>query len=179
MKKKIIIISGSPRKGGNSDILCDEFAKGASEVGYEVEKIRIAERQISFCTACYACKENHKCIQKDDMAEILDKMVNADVIVLATPVYFYTMCAQMKAFIDRTLPRYTEIIGKDFYYIATMADTDNAAMDRTFEGLRGFSIECLYGTKEKGVIYGSGAWQLGDIQRTAAMKQAYEMGKRV
>jgi multimeric flavodoxin WrbA len=179
MKKKILIISASPRKGGNSDILCDEFAKAAAETGNEVEKIRLAEKRISYCAACYACKENHRCVQKDDMEEILDKMVNADVIVLATPVYFYTMCAQMKTLIDRTLPRHTEIIDKEFYYIATMADTDNAAMERTFEGIRGFTDQCLYGTSEKGVIFGSGAWQLGDIRRTAAIKQAYEMGKRI
>jgi multimeric flavodoxin WrbA len=179
MKKRVLIISGSPRKGGNSDILCDEFAGGASEAGNETEKIRIAEKKIGYCTACYACKENHRCIQNDDMEEILDKMVNADVIVLATPVYFYTMCAQMKTLIDRTLPCYTEIVGKDFYYIATMADTDNTAMDRTFDGLRAFSVECLYGANEKGTIYGSGAWQFGDIQRTAAIKQAYEMGRRI
>lgn len=177
--KKVIILSASPRKGGNSDTLCDEFARGASEAGNNVEKIRIAERKIGYCTACYACKKNHECVQKDDMAEILNKMIDADVIVLATPVYFYTMCAQMKTLIDRTLPRYTEISGKEFYYIATMADTDNGAMDRTFEGLRGFSIECLNGAEEKGVIIGSGAWQLGDIQHTAVMKQAYEMGKRL
>jgi multimeric flavodoxin WrbA len=177
--KKVLILSGSPRKGGNSDTLCDEFARGASEAGHSVEKIRLSEKRIGYCTACYACKGNHRCVQKDDMGEILDKMVDADVIVLATPVYFYTMCAQMKTLIDRTLPRYTEIIGKEFYYIATMADTDNTAMERTFDGIRGFTIECLYGAVEKGVIFGSGAWQLGDIQRTAALKQAIDMGKRV
>jgi multimeric flavodoxin WrbA len=177
--KKVLVLSASPRKGGNSDTLCDEFAGGAPEAGNEVEKIRVADKNIGYCTACYACKENHRCIQNDDMAGILDKMVDADVIALATPVYFYTMCAQMKTLIDRTLPRYAEIIGKDFYYIATMADTDNAAMDKTFDGLRAFSIECLSGTNEKGVIYGSGAWQIGDIQHTAAMKQAYEMGRRI
>jgi multimeric flavodoxin WrbA len=177
--KKTLILSASPRIGGNSDALCDEFAKGVSEAGNPVEKIRIADRKIGFCIACYACKETHECKQQDDMAEILNKMINADVIVLATPVYFYTMRAQMKTLIDRTLPRYTEMMNKEFYYIATMADTDNSAMDRTFEGLRGFAMECLYGAKENGVIYGSGAWQIGDVQKTAAMKKAYEMGKKV
>jgi multimeric flavodoxin WrbA len=177
--KNVLILSASPREGGNSDTLCDEFARGALENGNRTEKIRIADKEIGFCIACYACKETRKCVRNDDMAEILEKMIAADVIVFATPVYFYTMCAQMKTLIDRTLPRYTEIANKDFYHIATMADADNSAMDRTFEGLRGFSVECLYGAKEKGVIYGSGAWRLGDIQHTAAMKQAYEMGKRV
>jgi multimeric flavodoxin WrbA len=177
--KKVLILSASPREGGNSDTLCDEFARGAVENGNRAEKIRLTDKTIGYCVACYACKETHKCAQEDDMAGILEKMVNADVIVLATPVYFYTMCAQMKTLIDRTLPRYTEIMDKDFYFIATMADTDNSAMDRTFDGLRGFSAECLRGAREKGVIYGSGAWQLGDIRHTAAMKQAYEMGRAV
>jgi multimeric flavodoxin WrbA len=177
--KKVLILSASPRKGGNSDTLCDEFSTGAVEAGNSVEKIRVADKKIGYCVACYACKESGKCAQNDDMGEVLEKMLAADVIVLATPVYFYTMCAQMKTLIDRTLPRYTEIIGKEFYYIAAMADTDDKAMDRTFDGLRGFSLDCLYGAKEKGVIYGSGAWQLGDVQRTAAMKQAYEMGNKV
>lgn len=177
--KKVLVLSASPRKGGNSDILCDEFIRGAAEAGNTAEKIRIAEKQIGYCTACYGCSETHECIQNDDMKSILDKMLVADVIVLATPVYFYTMCAQMKTFIDRTLPCYEEISGKDFYYIATMADTDSAAMDRTFEGLRGFSLECLTGTREKGVIYGSNTWEAGDVKGTAAMKQAYAMGKKV
>ncbi|MDR1542279.1 MAG: flavodoxin family protein [Clostridiales bacterium] len=177
--KNVLVISSSPRKGGNSDTLCDEFVRGAEESGNIAEKIRIADKNIGYCVACYACKETRECARKDDMERILEKMVDADIIVLSTPVYFYTMCAQMKTFIDRTLPRYTEIMEKDFYFIATMADTDNHAMDRTFDGLRGFSSECLYGAKEKGAIYGSGAWQLGDIRQTAAMKQAYEMGRQI
>ncbi len=72
MKKRVLLLSASPRKGGNSDTLCDEFARGASEAGNNVEKIRIAERKIGYCTACYACKKNHECVQKDDMAEVLN-----------------------------------------------------------------------------------------------------------
>jgi multimeric flavodoxin WrbA len=177
--KDVLIISSSPRIGGNSDTLCNEFARGCTEVGNSVDKISVSNKKIGYCTACYACKETSKCILADDMEGILDKMVSADIIVLVTPVYFYTMCAQMKTVIDRTLPRYTEIANKDFYFIVTMADSDKQAMERTLEGLRGFSAECLYGAKEKGVIYGSGIWQLGDVLGSGAMKQAYEMGKRV
>ena len=113
------------------------------------------------------------------MAEILDKMVDADVIVLATPVYFYTMDAQMKTLIDRTVPRYTEIQNKDFYFIVAAADTEQKMMDRTIEGFRGFTQDCLTGAREKGIIYGPGAWQAGEIKGTPAMKQAYEMGRNV
>ena len=117
--------------------------------------------------------------KKDEMAEILDKMVDADVIVLATPVYFYTMDAQMKTLIDRTVPRYTEIQNKDFYFIVAAADTEQKMMDRTIEGFRGFTQDCLTGAREKGIIYGTGAWQAGEIKGTPAMKQAYEMGRNI
>jgi len=112
------------------------------------------------------------------MAEVLEKMIAADAIVMATPVYFYTMNGQMKTLIDRTCSRYTEIIDKDFYFIATAADDNKQAMERTFEGLRRFTF-CLEGAKEKGIIYGTGAWNIGDIKGSKAMEQAYEMGKAV
>ena len=95
--KTILILSASPRKGGNSDLLCDQFAKGAAEAGHKVEKVRLAEKKIGYCTGCYACQKLHKCVQKDDANELVEKMLAADVIVLATPVYFYSMDAQLKA----------------------------------------------------------------------------------
>jgi multimeric flavodoxin WrbA len=143
-----------------------------------VEKVVLAEKKIGYCTGCYACQRTGKCAQKDDMAQILDSMAAADVIVLATPVYFYTMCAQMKTVIDRTVAKYTEITNKEFYFIATAADGRKAALERTMEGFRGFT-SCLPGAKEKGAIYGTGAWNMGDIEGSRAMKQAYEMGKAV
>ena len=98
-------------------MLCNRFAEGAKESGNNVEKIFLASKNIGYCKGCGVCNNTHKCIQNDDMKEILDKMVNADVIVLATPVYFYSVSGQMKCFIDRTVPRYTEIKNKDFYFI--------------------------------------------------------------
>jgi multimeric flavodoxin WrbA len=112
------------------------------------------------------------------MAEVLEKMIAADVIMMATPVYFYTMNAQMKTLIDRTCPRYTEISNKEMYFIVTAADDRKQAMERTLEGFRGFT-SLLSGAKEKGIIYGTGAWHLGDIKTSRAMAQAYEMGKTV
>jgi multimeric flavodoxin WrbA len=179
MSKHVLVISASPRKGGNSDSLCDEFIRGVQESGNQAEKIFLASRKIGYCIGCGVCNTTHKCVQKDEMAEILDKMVDADVIVLATPVYFYTMDAQMKTLIDRTVPRYTEIQNKDFYFIVAAADTEQKMMDRTIEGFRGFTQDCLTGAREKGIIYGTGAWQAGEIKGTPAMKQAYEMGRNV
>ncbi len=177
MSKKVLILSASFRKGGNSDTLCDQFAKGAAEAGQEVEKIYLNDKKIGYCRGCGVCNRTHKCVQNDDMAEVLDKMVKADVIVMATPVYFYAMNGQMKTLIDRTVPRYTEISNKDFYFIVAAADTNHANMEKTLEGFRGFTDDCLDGAKEKGIIYGTGAWNIGDIKSSPAMKQAYQMGK--
>ncbi|WP_419726469.1 flavodoxin family protein [Terrisporobacter petrolearius] len=178
MSKKVLILSGSPRKNGNSDILCDEFRRGAIESGNEVEKIFVSGKKINYCTGCYACSKSGKCVQKDDMAEVLQKMVDSDVIVIATPVYFYTMDGQVKTLIDRTVARYTEISNKEFYFIATAAVNNEKLMERTIDGFRGFT-DCLDGAKEKGIIYGKGAWQAGEIKGTKAMKEAYGMGKLV
>ena len=177
MNKNILIISASPRKGGNSDTLCDEFMRGAAESGNSVEKIRLSEKNIGYCRGCGVCNTTHKCVQNDDMADILGKMVNADVIVLATPVYFYTMDAQLKTLIDRTVPRYTEISDKEFYFIATAADISSAMLERTIDSIRGFTEDCLPGAVEKGIIYATGVWQKGEINTTKFMKEAYEMGK--
>jgi multimeric flavodoxin WrbA len=125
------------------------------------------------CGTCF--KGGKSCPQKDDMANILEKMVVADVIVMATPVYFYTMCAQMKTLIDRTCSRYTEITNKEFYFILTAAVNSKQAMERTLEEFRGFT-SCLNDPKEKGIIYGTGAWDKGEILGKPAMKQAFETG---
>ncbi len=179
MSKNILIISSSPRKSGNSDMLCEQFRKGAEEAGNQVDKIRLAELAIDYCSACYACKKTGHCVMQDDMEQVIAKMRDADVIVLATPVYFYTMCAQMKTMIDRTLggAQKPGLENKEFYLIAAAADGKDA-MERTIDGLRGY-LECLPGAKEMGVIYGAGAWRLGDIEKTPAMQEAYEMGKSI
>jgi multimeric flavodoxin WrbA len=178
MSKNILIISASPRKGGNSDTLCDQFAKGAKEAGNKVEKIFLKNYHINYCTGCGVCNTTHKCVLKDDMEPLLDKMVAADAIVLSTPVYFYSMAGQMKTFIDRCVPRYTEIEGKDIYMIITAADTSKDNMHKVIEALRGFTVDCLPACTEKGIVYGLGAWQVGEIKKLSAMKEAYEMGKR-
>lgn len=177
--KKVLILSGSPRKGGNSDTLCDAFLKGVQAAGHAVEKIRLSEQKINYCLGCGVCNRTHQCIQKDDMKDILDKIVEADVIVMATPVYFYTMDGQMKTLIDRTVPRYEEIAGKDFYFIVAAADKNKAMMQKTIDGFRAYTQDCLPDAHEKGIVYGLGAWQMGDIQGSPALQIAYEMGLNV
>ncbi len=175
---KVLAISSSPRKNGNSDLLCDQFLKGAAQMGHATEKIRLAGLDIHPCMACCGCGETHSCVQKDGMTEVLEKVIAADVIVLAVPVYFYSMAAQMKLFIDRCFSRYTQIKNKQFYFIVTAADPQHSAADETIAGLRGF-LRCLPGAEEKGIIYGTGAWDKGDALRHPAYEKAFEMGKTI
>ena len=178
--KKVLILSGSPRKGGNSDILCDEFMKGALESGNEVEKIFVAEKKIAPCTGCYFCKKSGgRCAFNDDMTDILQKIIDCDVLVLSSPVYFYSICAQLKTLIDRCVARWREIANKDLYYIATAAEADEDTLDTTLACFHGFAM-CIDGYEEKGTLYGKGVYEKGEVKdRPELMTIAYEMGQSV
>jgi len=176
MSKKIIIVSASPRKSGNSDLLCDEFMRGAREAGHDVEKIRLAEKNINYCTGCCHCIGNQgACVQQDDMNDMLQKILAADAIVLATPVYFRSMNGQMKTFLDRICPIYTMIRNKDMYYVIAAAG-GSLPVESTVEGFRVFT-GCLSNIKEKGVVSITGVWDAGGVKGSRAMSQAYVMGK--
>lgn len=179
MKKKVLILSASPRREGNSDHLCDEFMRGAIDSGNEVEKIRVSEQKIAPCSACYFCRDHGgRCVHQDDMAEILEKMISADVLVLASPVYFYSIDAQLKALIDRTVARWLEVKNKTFYYIVTMADEELASANTTLACMRGYA-DCVEGAIEGGVIIGNGVYEKGKILGHEAERRAYEMGYSV
>ena len=154
--KNVLILSSSPRRGGNSDTLCDEFMQGAIESGHRVEKVFLRDKTIHPCTGCGVCSQYKKpCPQKDDAAEIIGKMLAADVIVMATPVYFYAMSAQMKTLIDRCCGPYTEMKNKEFYFIATAAEEDNGIMDRIVANFMGF-LDCLENPTVKGTLFCGG-----------------------
>lgn len=176
MFKNVLIISSSARREGNSDLLCEQFRLGALEAGHRVEKVRLAELEIGFCRGCGACDVSHRCVQQDDMAALLDKLLGADVIVLATPVYFYSLCARMKAMLDRCVPRYEELSHKEFYVILAAAEESREEMQRTVECFRGF-FDCLEDAREMGVIYGTGAWHAGEVRSLPVMREAFEAGK--
>ena len=177
--KKILMVSASPRKGGNSDTLLDAFGQGAADAGNTVEKIYCSDYQINYCQGCCACMETKKCVQQDDMAGLLAKMIEADIIVLGTPVYFYCMCGQMKTFIDRCCPQYSDICDKIFYLVMTAADAEeDGAFDETLEAFNGF-LRCLDGAHIGGIVRGEGAFKKGEIENTPAMHTAYEYGAAI
>ena len=175
--KNVLILEGSPRVNGNSSILSSEFACGAEEAGCRVERVHVARKKVAGCLGCNACYRNGgACVQKDDMQEIREKMLAADVIVLASPIYFYSMTAQMKAVIDRTYAFYQELAGKTFYFLITCAATDAEYTKTMLAALRGFTC-CVPEAKEGGVVLGVNAPEAGDVRKTDAPEQAYRMGK--
>ncbi len=179
MCAKVLILSGSPRKGGNTEILCSRFAEGACDAGHEVETIRVCDKDIHFCTGCDYCVKSGKCVYKDDMNEIREKMMAADVIVFSSPVYFYTISAQIKALIDRMVPFYTELQNKEIYIIVAAADPDESMLELAVESFRGLTRDCMEGAVERGVIKAVGVWEKGAVESTDFPKQAYQMGRSV
>lgn len=147
-------------------------------VGSPYRKIRLDEMNISPCRACNACVKSHKCVINDDLAAIAEKMLAADMIVLATPVYFYSLCAQLKILIDRCYARHIEMKNKKFVFIITAADPQRKAANETLDSLRGF-IRCLPDAEEKAVIYGTGTWDKGDVFKHPSYDEAYKLGKEI
>ena len=177
MSKNILILSASPRKNANSDILCDEFMKGAREAGHEVEKIRLAERHINYCTGCCSCiGKPGRCVQADDMNGILEKILAADVLVLASPVYFHSFNGQMKTFMDRVCPIYPLIHDKDVYFIVAAAG-GNLPVGNAFKTFRIFT-DCLDVT-EKGTLAVTGVWGEGGVKGKTVCNEALAMGRAV
>ncbi|MGN1394108.1 MAG: flavodoxin family protein [Succinivibrionaceae bacterium] len=174
MSKNILIIEGSARKHGNSDLLCDSFIKGAIEKNHHVEKVYLSDKQIHFCNGCESCSIHHKCVFNDDMQELLQKIIDADVIVLATPTYFYSMSGLMKNFIDRCVARYTEIKDKDFYFFAVAADKAET-IDRVMNALQGFT-DCLDNANIKVKLKVGDVWKKGAIANNKAIEEAYLLG---
>lgn len=178
--KKVLIISTSPRKGGNSEILADEFAAGAREAGHNVEKICLHDKTINFCKGCLACQKTLHCVIHDDANAIVQKMKDADVLVFATPIYYYEMCGQMKTMLDRANPLFpSDYAFRDIYLLASAADDEESAADGAVNGLKGW-IACFEKAQLKGVIRGVGATNPGDIRkRSSRLEEARTMGKNV
>lgn len=130
MPKHILVISTSPRKGGNSETLANEFIRGAEESGNHVEKICLYDKTISFCKGCLTCLKTRTCIIHDDAEIIAQKMKTADVLVFATPVYYYEMSGQMKTMLDRANPLYdSDYQFRDVYLLAAAAEDEDTAVE--------------------------------------------------
>ena len=179
MNKKVLIISSSPRKGGNSETLAAAFAKGAQESGHPVETVSLRDKQIGFCKGCFACLKLGHCVIQDDAVEIAAKMHDADVLVFATPVYYYSVSGQLKTMLDRANPLYdTDYAFTKAYLLATAAEDAPETFEGTEKAVQGW-VDCFPRCTLAGTVFAGGVNDVGEIAGHVALEQAYHMGKEV
>lgn len=178
MSKKVLIISTSLRGKSNSEILSKKCAEGATEAGNEVEFISLKGKNIGFCIGCLTCQSKGSCVIKDDVAEIMDKVKKSDVIVFATPIYYYEMSGQMKTLLDRLNPLYSsDYKFRDVYMIATAAENEKDTAEKAYNGLQGW-VDCFEKAELKGLVFGGGINEADTAsEHTGVINEAYELGK--
>lgn len=179
MSKKVLVISTSLRKG-KSEQIADAWIKGARDAKHVIEKVNLVNKDLKFCKGCLVCQKTKTghCIMQDDADIIVNKMKTADIIVFATPIYFYEMSGQMKTLLDRTNPLFPiDYKFKDIYLLTAAAEHEKSAMDGAIKGLQGW-IDCFEGVSLKGVIYGVGSEDGDDIKFQSILDGAFLMGKR-
>ena len=179
MSKKVFVISTSPRKGGNSDTLADALVRGAQEAGNDVEKVTLCDKTIGFCRGCLACQSTQRCVIHDDADPIVQKMQMADVLVFATPIYYYGMCGQMKTMLDRANPLYTaDYAFRDIYLLTAAAEEDDQVPARAESGLTGW-IDCFEKARLAGTVFAGGVNGPGETVGHPALERARAMGRQV
>ncbi|MDE5860687.1 MAG: flavodoxin family protein [Ruminococcus sp.] len=179
MSKKVLVISTSPRRNGNSANLAEAFGRGAYEAGNEVEFVSLHDKTINFCKGCLTCVETQRCVIHDDADIIREKMLHADVIVFATPIYYYEMCGQMKTMLDRANPLYSaDYSFREIYMLSTAGEDEDSVPERAVNGLKGW-IECFEKAHLAGTLFCGGVTNTGDISGNYCLQQAYEMGRAV
>lgn len=177
--KKVLIISTSPRKGGNSDTLAHEFERGAREAGHQVEYVSLADKTINFCRGCLVCVKTHHCVQHDDANAIVEMMHDADVIVWATPIYYYSVGGQMKTMIDRANPLYdTDYRFTETYLLAAAAEDEPYVVEGAKTVVQGW-VDCFDRLSLKGIVFAGGITLPSDIKGKKSLSEAYEMGKNL
>lgn len=177
--KKVIVISTSLRRGSNSDMLADQFVEGAKAAGNEVEKISLVGKNIQFCKGCMGCQKLGRCVINDDVNDIMAKVLNADVICWATPIYYYEMSGQMKTLIDRMNAMYPKDYRfRDIYLLTTAAESEENTPKRAESGLQGW-IDCYEKSTLKAHLFCGGVNDAREISGNPKLQEAFELGKNV
>ena len=126
MSKRVLIVTASLRPNSNSDALAAAFAEGARTAGHTVESVSLKGKAIGFCTGCMACQKTERCVIRDDAAALAEKVGAADVVVFATPVYYYGLSGQLKTLLDRCNPLFpADYRFREVYLLATAADAED------------------------------------------------------
>ena len=177
--KNVLVISTSPRKGGNSESLALEFAKGAEEAGNKVETVFFREKNIGFCKGCLACLKVGHCVIDDDAVEIAARMHDADVLVFATPVYYYSVSGQLKTMLDRANPLFgTDYAFTKAYLLATAAEDGPETAAGSEKAVQGW-VDCFDRCELAGTVFAGGVTDVGEIAGHPALEKAHQMGKEI
>ena len=173
---KIIVLFGSPNLKGSTHILVEEFRRGAEEKGHSVEVIDVCHADIYPCIGCVACGYEGPCVQKDDVEDIRGKILSSDMVVFATPLYYYGMSAQLKTVIDRFCA-YNSSLNRKHMKSALLTVAWNAD-DWTFEALTAHykTLVRYINFEDKGMVLGYGCGSPTMTQRSRYPREAYELG---
>ncbi len=172
---KIAILNGSPRKGGNTEIMTDTFVKGAKESGNEVTKINLAGKKIAGCLGCQYCfSHDGVCVQKDDMTDVLAVLDTVDMVVFASPIYWFDITAQLKCAIDRLYAR-----GKMGFHFNKTALLLDSASDGVYQAAMAQykSTVAYLQWEDKGIFTIPGTTDKGSIKNLEKLNDVYEFGK--
>lgn len=178
-KMKIVVLTGSPRRNGNTSHMADRFIKGAQEAGHEVYRFDCARHKVSGCIACNACGMNGNCVLNDDFEELRPHLLAADMVVFATPMYYFGFSAQLKAVIDRFYALNGRIKGasKQSAFLMAYADTNPKEAEPMVSHYK--TLINYLGWKDRGMVVAPGMWPAGAVQNTSYAKQAYELGRKL
>ena len=178
--KKVLIISTNLRHNANSEILAHETERGAKDAGHEVEFITLKDKDIKFWKGCLACQKLGKCVINDDANEITEKIKKSDVIVWATPVYYYEMSGQMKTMIDRANSLFSsDYKFREVYLITTSADGAKGVAQTVINGINSW-LACFNGVEFCGFVDGGGVESSNDAaSRKDLLEQAYNLGRNI
>ena len=177
--KKVVVISTSLRRGSNSDILADQFIEGAKAAGNEVEKISLVGKNIQFCKGCFGCQKLGRCVIDDDVNDIMAKVLEADVVCWATPIYYYEMSGQMKTLIDRMNAMYPlDYKFRDVYLLTTAAEDETETPKRAEIGLTGW-IDCYPECRLAGTLFCGGVNDAREIEGNSKLNDAYKLGNEL
>lgn len=177
-KMKILVLTGSPRKGGNSATLADNFIKGAEQTGHKVVRFDAAFKNVHPCIGCNKCGMDGPCIFQDDFNFVRENIVDADVVVFATPMYYFGISAQLKAVIDRFYAINGQIHRpKKAVLLMTYANT---AASEAEPIKKHYEVLLKYlGWQDAGQVIASGVWPVGAVNHTDYPKKAYELGVNI
>jgi len=177
--KKVLIVSASPRKNSNSEALAQAFAEGARSAGHEVEAVSLRGKTVNFCRGCFVCQEKQRCVIRDDADEICQKALLADVLVFATPIYYYEMSGQLKTLLDRLNPLFpSDYAFTDVYMLTAAAEDAEYVPERAVSGLEGW-IDCFERAHLAGTVFMGGVTEAGENPNHPALLQARKMGAAI